>query len=617
MMPPAMAKKREVLEQLKRDELTAVADQFGVEVADRRSKDGLVDALGASRKVVLADALGDLSRDRLKEICRGLGLDDSGKEKALLVERLTGTGGSDTASEPATKATTKAYGKPGAVEPVITPGETLSLAKLEAHLWSAADILRGSIDSSDYKNFIFGLLFLKRLSDRFDEECETIVAAGSDPEDRDEHEFFVPPRARWKTIQKAAQGIGEVLNKACAAVEEENARALEGVLLGMDFNDERKLGDAKQRDAILARLVQHFSLLDLRNAKLSEPDMLGRAYEYLIEKFADDAGKKGGEFYTPRKVVQLITELLAPTERMRICDPTCGSGGMLIECANYVAAHGGNPKNLSLYGQEKNLGTWSIAKLNMLLHGIRDFRIEKGDTIRDPKLIEGGALMLFDREACNPPFSLDEWGREYAERDPWGRFRFGVPPKGKGDLAFVQHMIATLTTKGMLAVVMPHGVLFRGAAEGDIRKGIIEDDLVEAVIGLPPNLFYGTGIPAAILVVNRAKPTNRKGKILFVEASREFREGSAQNYLRDEDVKKIAAAFTAFKDAEKYARVVPVEEVRKNDFNLNITRYVATAEAAEVVDVGEALARLREAEAARDVAKAEMDRLLKEMGLDG
>ena len=224
--------------------------------------------------------------------------------------------------------------------------------------------------------------------------------------------------------------------------------------------------------------------------------------------------------------------------------------------------------------------------------------------------------MVFDRVCANPPFSLDEWGREYAERDPWGRFRFGVPPKGKGDLAFVQHMIATLTTKGMLAVVMPHGVLFRGAAEGEIRKGIIEDDLVEAVIGLPPNLFYGTGIPAAILVVNRAKPANRKGKILFIEASREFREGSAQNYLRDEDVKKIAEAFAAFKDADKYARVVPIEAVRKNDFNLNITRYVATAEAAEVMDMGEALLRLREAEAARDVAKAEMDRLLKEMGLD-
>ncbi|MBZ0115892.1 MAG: N-6 DNA methylase [Sandaracinaceae bacterium] len=608
-----MVRKRDVLTQLKRDELLALVDRFEVPVEDRRSRDGLVEALAGSRKVVLADGLAELPRDRLKALCRALGLDDGGREKAALVERLASAGGGS--SPPPKSNGSHANGRASA-EPALEPGATLTLDRLERHLWSAADILRGSIDSSDYKNFIFGLLFLKRLSDRFDEECQAIVAAGSDPEDRDEHEFFVPPRARWKTIQKAATGIGETLNKACAAVEEENAKALEGVLLGMDFNDERKLGDAKQRDSVLARLVQHFSLLDLSNASLSEPDMLGRAYEYLIERFADDAGKKGGEFYTPRKVVQLIVELLEPKEGMRICDPTCGSGGMLIECAAYVAAHGGNARNLSLFGQEKNLGTWSIAKLNMLLHGIKDFRIEKGDTIRDPKLVEGGGLMLFDRVIANPPFSLDEWGREVAERDPWGRFRFGVPPKGKGDLAFVQHMVAVLKTTGKLGVVMPHGVLFRGAAEGEIRKGLIEEDLVEAVIGLPPNLFYGTGIPAAVLVLNRAKPADRNGKVVFVEASREYREGTAQNYLRDEDVKKIASAVAAFRDVEKYARVVPIAEVATNNFNLNITRYVETAEAEEAMEVGEALRRLREAEAARDAARAQMDRVLREMGLD-
>jgi type I restriction enzyme M protein len=609
------------LQHLQRDELLALVDRFAVEVPDRRSKDGLVDALAAARRLPLADAFADYPRDRLKELCRALDLDDGGREKAPIIERLLGGASPSTTATapsepPPAKATAKAAAKPSPADLAITPGETLSLAKLEAHLWSAADILRGSIDSSDYKNFIFGLLFLKRLSDRFDEECEIIVAAGSDPEDRDEHEFFVPPRARWKTIQKAAQGIGEVLNKACAAVEEENARALEGVLLGMDFNDERKLGDARQRDALLARLVQHFSLLDLRNGNLSEPDMLGRAYEFLIERFADDAGKKGGEFYTPRKVVQLLVELLAPTERMRICDPTCGSGGMLIECANYVAAHRGNPKNLSLFGQEKNLGTWSIAKLNMLLHGVRDFRIEKGDTIRDPKLVEGGALMLFDRVIANPPFSLDEWGQEVATHDPWGRFRFGVPPKGKGDLAFVQHMIATLRTTGKLGVVMPHGVLFRGGTEREIRKGIIEEDLVEAVIGLAPNLFYGAGIPAAILVLNRAKPAARKSKMIFVDASEAYREGTAQNFLRDTDVQTIAAAVAGFSDVEHYARVVSINEVAKNDFNLTIRRYVATADPAEVIGVGEALRQLREAELARDAAKREMDRLLQEIGID-
>ncbi|MCK6545747.1 type I restriction-modification system subunit M [Myxococcota bacterium] len=497
----------------------------------------------------------------------------------------------------------------------VGAGAKLSVDALERHLWSAADILRGSIDSSDYKGFIFGLLFLKRLSDRFDEECEALVAAGDDPEDRDNHQFYVPKRARWPEIQKAATNVGEVLNKACAALEGSNA-SLEGVLAGIDYNDERKLGDAKNRDAVLGRLVQHFSRVQLANANLSEPDMLGRAYEYLIEKFADDAGKKGGEFYTPKKVVELIVALLDPREGMRICDPTCGSGGMLIEAAHYLARNGRRPQNLSLYGQEKNLGTWAICRMNMLLHGIVDHHIAKGDTIRDPKFREGDGLKTFDRVIANPPFSLDEWGRESAENDPFHRFRFGVPPKTKGDLAFVQHMIATTEPTGMVGVVMPHGVLFRGAAEGEIRKGILAEDLVEAVIGLPTNLFYGTGIPAAILVLNKRKRPERRKKVLFIEASREFREGSAQNYLRDEDVQKIVGTFRAFTDVEKYARVVGLDEIEKNDWNLNLSRYVETADAEEKVDVAEAIAKLRELEKKRTEAEARMNAFLKELGYE-
>ncbi len=313
-------------------------------------------------------------------------------------------------------------------------------------------------------------------------------------------------------------------------------------------------------------------------------------------------------------VVKLLVELLAPQERMRICDPTCGSGGMLIEAAKYVGAHGGNPRNVSLYGQEKNLGTWAICKMNVLLHGMLDDRIEKGDTIRETKLLDHGELMRFDRVIANPPFSLDEWGQDYAQGDPHGRFRFGVPPKSKGDLAFVQHMVATLNDKGMAAVVMPHGVLFRGGVEGEIRKGFLQEDLLEAVVGLPSNLFYGTGIPAAVLVFNRAKPEGHRGKVLFIEASREFREGTAQNYLRDEDVQKMAATFRAFNDVERYARVVPVADIEKNDFNLNISRYVETAEAAEKVDVAAALAKLRELEGQRAAAEAKMNRYLKELG---
>jgi type I restriction enzyme M protein len=510
-----MATKRDVLAHLTHDELLAVVDRFTLVVPDRRSNEGLVAAVAASKKATLAEILPGYARDRLKELCRGLGLDDGGKEKAAIVDRILGGKSESAPSVRPSGMKASATTAPAAeqIELSLSAGK-LTIDALERYLWSAADILRGSIDSSDYKGFIFGLLFLKRLSDRFEEECEALVAAGDDPEDKDNHQFFVPKRARWAEIQRIATNVGEALNKACSALEGEN-KSLEGVLGGIDFNDERKLGDAKSRDVVLGKLVQHFAKVALKNANLSEPDMLGRAYEYLIEKFADDAGKKGGEFYTPKKVVELIVALLAPTEKMQICDPTCGSGGMLIECAHYLARNRQNPKNLSLFGQEKNLGTWAICKMNTLLHGFPDARIEKGDTIRDPKLRDGSGLMLFDRVIANPPFSLDDWGREIAENDPYSRFGFGLPPKGKGDLAFIQHMIATTNKTGMVGVVMPHGVLFRGGAEGDIRKALLKEDLLEAVVGLPTNLFYGTGIPAAVLIFNKSKKRDRKGKLIF------------------------------------------------------------------------------------------------------
>lgn len=610
-----MPQKREVLQLLSRDELVAAVDRFELSVTDRRAKDGLIEAVAASKKATLVEVLPELSRDRLKELCRAFDLDDGGREKSVLVERLTGARAETAPASKKNGGASNGASSKSAEQLELVPGTKLTVDRLEGYLWSAADILRGSIDSSDYKNYIFGLLFLKRLSDRFEEECEALVKEGDDPEDKDNHQFFVPKRSRWTEIQKVATDLGSALNKACSQLEEANS-SLEGVLAGIDYNDERKLGDARNRDTVLGRLVQHFSKLSLRNTDLSEPDMLGRAYEYLIEKFADDAGKKGGEFYTPRMVVRLIVEMLAPKEGMRICDPTAGSGGMLIECAHYLERHKQNPKNLSLFGQEKNLGTWSICKMNTLLHGLPDARIEKGDTIRDPKLREGGELMLFDRVIANPPFSLDEWGREIAEHDPFGRFRFGIPPKSYGELAFVQHMIATSNTNGMVGVVMPHGVLFRGGAEGDIRKGILKEDLLEAVVGLPKNLFYGTGIPAAILVLNRAKKTDRMRKVLFIEASREFKEGSAQNYLREVDVAKIASTFHAFKDVEKYARVVALDEIERNDFNLNISRYVETAAAAEKVHVAHALAKLRELEGKRAEAETRMNGFLKELGYD-
>ena len=315
-----MPTKRDVLALLTRDELVAVVDRFELEVPDRRARDGLIDAVVSSKKATWAELLPELSRDRLKELCRALNLDDGGREKAVLIDRLAGTKTNGESIPPSSaNGKAKASGRPAptAVEPIeIAPGDRLTVDQLERYLWSAADILRGSIDSSDYKNYIFGLLFLKRLADRFDEECEALIKEGADPEDVDEHQFFVPKRARWSEIQKTSTNIGDTLNKACSALEEKNA-GLEGVLAGIDYNDERKLGDARNRDAVLARLVQHFSKLNVRNTNLSEPDMLGRAYEYLIEKFADDAGKKGGEFYTPRMVVKLIVEILRPNPQRR------------------------------------------------------------------------------------------------------------------------------------------------------------------------------------------------------------------------------------------------------------------------------------------------------------
>ena len=608
-----MPTKRAILGELTSGELRVVVDGYELAVKDRRVKAHLVHAAARSRKARVGEVLLGLSRDRLKELCRAFDLDDSGRRKADLVARLVAPAG---AAKTGRRAAPAADSEPEAREPDPSV-DLLSVSQLERYLWSAADILRGSIDSSDYKSYIFGLLFLKRLSDRFEEEAEKLIEKGM-PEDvawtdPDEHQFFVPDRARWGAIQRQATNIGETLNKACAVLEERNS-ALEGVLAGIDYNDERKLGDAKNRDTVLARLVQHFSQVSLRNERMAEPDLLGRAYEYLIEQFADDAGKKGGEFYTPRMVVKLIVELLAPTERIRICDPTAGSGGMLIECAHYVEANGGDPRNVTLHGQEKNLGTWAICKMNMLLHGLLDFRIEKGDTIRDPKLVEGGELLLYDRVIANPPFSLDEWGREVAESDGYGRFRFGVPPKTKGDLAFIQHMVAVLNVSGRLGVVMPHGVLFRGAAEGRIRRRLLQEDLFEAVIGLPPNLFYGTGIPACVLVLNRDKVSARRGKVLFIEASREFEEGSNQNRLRGQHIKRIADTFHAYADVDKYARAVPLTEIENCDWNLNISRYVDTADEEKRIDVTEAVRRLRELERERRAAEAAMNQHLTDLG---
>jgi type I restriction enzyme M protein len=497
--------------------------------------------------------------------------------------------------------------------PAATNGK-LTLQNLESHLWGAADILRGKIDSSDYKHYIFGLLFYKRLCDVWEEEYEQRLAEYRDAElaaDPDEHRFHIPPGAFWNDVRKHTTNIGEHLNAAFHAIEDANLRLLK-VFQDVDFNNKERFPDA-----VLERLLQHFEKYRLRRTDV-EPDMLGNAYEYLIAQFADDAGKKGGEFYTPKMVVRLIVECLRPTEGMSICDPACGSGGMLLEAVHYLERQGKNPKSLSLYGQEMNLNTWAICTMNLFLHDIDDAFVLRGDTLRDPRhLVAEGSktLRTFDRVLANPPFSLKDWGHEaWKDGDKFHRDSYGCPPQSYGDLAFVQHMVASLKPDGMLGVVLPHGILFRGGAEGRIREGMLRDDLIEAVIGLAPNLFYGTGIPACVLLINKNKPAERKGKVIFVHGAGEMVPGKNQNSLSEANVERLAGAFHAFEDVEKFARVVSREEIEQNDWNLNIARYVQNGEEEEAIDVAAEVVTLKELQTRRDEAETRMMRFLEELG---
>jgi type I restriction enzyme M protein len=424
---------------------------------------------------------------------------------------------------------------------------------------------------------------------------------------------FIPERARWSAIKEQTEDIGAAINKAFVVLEQENP-VLEGVLTTVDFNDKDRLPDS-----VLEKLIQHYTDLKLGNENLEDADLLGRAYEYLIRQFADDAGKKGGEFYTPREVVQLLVRILDPQSGDRVYDPACGSGGMLIYSAEHIRKEDQDRmENISLFGQERNLNTWSIAKMNMFLHDLYDAQIKRGDTFTEPLFLEdGGKLQQFDRVIANPMWNQDYDKNILKDKQSYNRFNYGFPPKNKADWAWVQHMLASANRDGKVGVVLDNGVLFRSRSEGKIRKKILKEDLIEAVIALPSNLFYNTSSPGCILMLNKNKPADRKDKVIFIYGEEDYEEGSNQNFLREKDLEKILDAYHNFEDIEKYCRVADMEEIERNDFNLNVPRYVDTTEEEEPVDVEEVLTELDQLEKERDEIESEMMSYLKELGYHG
>ena len=494
---------------------------------------------------------------------------------------------------------------------------TVNQQEINDTLWRACDTFRGTLDPSQYKDYLLVMLFLKYVSDqwadkrteyerKYDGDSTRVIRA------LERERFVVPAESEFDYLyaRRDRDNVGELINIALDKIEDANRSKLENVFRNIDFNSEPHLGETKDRNRRLKLLLEDFhnEKLDLRPSRIANQDVIGNAYEYLIGRFASDAGKKGGEFYTPAEVATLLAKLLDPRPGERICDPACGSGSLLIRVAREVGS-----ENFSVAGQEVNGGTWALCRMNMFLHGIDGARIEWGDSLNNPKLVKDDRLMRFDVVVANPPFSLDKWGAENAAGDRFRRFWRGTPPKSKADYAFISHMLETANEEGgRIGVIVPHGVLFRGGAEGKIRQRIIEENLLDAVIGLPANLFFGTGIPAAILLFRRGRPTS---DVLLIDASREYDDGKKQNRLRSSDIERIVTTYRAYEDVASYAHCAPLEELRENDFNLNIARYIDTFEQADEIDLAAVQRDIHAVESELATVREQIARSLMELGL--
>ena len=484
---------------------------------------------------------------------------------------------------------------------------------VENIVWKACDTFRGSIDSSLYKDYILSMLFVKYLSDFAKEKIKELESKYSGDKlkrrlERMNYKISKDASFEYLLKNKEAPNIGEIINTALRKIEKDNPQKFDGIFNNIDFNDSNKFGETKTRNAILKHLLEDFSdsELDLSPSALQNNDVMGDAYEYLISNFASDAGKKGGEFFTPPEVSTLIAKIVSDRTGVKIYDPTCGSGSLLIKVNKEIGR-----ENCTIYGQEKNSQTFALCRMNMYLHEIGDeAKIEWGDTIKEPKFTDKGELRKFDIVVANPPFSLDKWGEEIALNDKYNRFEFGVPPKSKGDLAFLLHMINSMKENGITAVVMPHGVLDRGESEGLIRQRIIENNLIDTIIGLPPNLFYGTSIPTCLIILKN----NKKNKdIFFIDASEEYDKGKRQNKLREEDISKILTAYRKRKDILKYCRAVSFEEIKANNYNLNISRYLISAEEKSDINLNTSKREIDNLETEREKLRNSINNIFKEI----